>query len=95
MLLENIGKERENFLAMDENSAEEHLLLSRGADSVKKTKTPLFVSWAKWTLKFVLWVVFLAWVAFLFLVPTQFLNQFFDKWSRDDSGTVSGTTGYF
>ena len=54
---------------------EEHLLLSRGADSVKKTKTPLFVSWAKWTLKFVIWVVFLAWVAFIFILPAHFVNQ--------------------
>ena len=43
-LPEDIGKRKENFLA-GENSVEKPLLLSRGADSVKKT--PLFVSWAK------------------------------------------------
>ena len=89
-------KEKENFVAMDENSVEKPLLLSRrGADGVKKTKTPLFVTWVKRALKFVIWVVFIAWAAFIFLLPAQFVNQGFQKWIQLTSGTVFGITGFY
>ncbi|XP_059446528.1 ferric reduction oxidase 7, chloroplastic [Corylus avellana] len=76
---------------MDGQSIDEPLLLSRGAGSVRKT--PLFVSWAKWSLKFVIWVVFIAWVALIFLFPAQFVNQVFEKWIQATSGSVFGITG--
>ncbi|XP_050273124.1 ferric reduction oxidase 7, chloroplastic-like isoform X1 [Quercus robur] len=76
---------------MDENSVERPLLLSRGAERVKKT--PLFVSWAKWILKFVIWVIFLAWAALIFFIPAQIVNEAFEKWAQLTSGTVFGITG--
>ena len=78
---------------MDENSVERPLLLSRGTERVKKT--PLFVSWAKWILKFVIWVIFLAWVALIFFIPAQFVNEAFEKWAQLTSGTVFGITGWY
>lgn len=77
---------------MDGQSVDEPLLLSRGAGYVRKT--PLFVSWAKWSLKFVIWVVFIAWVALIFLSPAQFVNQVFEKWIQATSGSVFGITGW-
>jgi hypothetical protein len=77
---------------MDEQSVDTPLLLSRGAGYVKKT--PLFVSWAKWSLKFVIWVVFIAWVAFVFLSPAQFVNQVFEKWIQATRSSVFGITGW-
>ncbi|KAK7843345.1 ferric reduction oxidase 7, chloroplastic [Quercus suber] len=76
---------------MDENSVERPLLLSRGAERVKKT--PLFVSWAKWILKFVIWVIFLAWAALIFFIPAQSVNEAFEKWAQLTSGSVFGITG--
>ena len=74
-------KKKENFVAMDENSVEKPLLLGRrGADGVKKTKTPLFVTWVKRALKFLIWVVFFTWAAFIFLLPAQFVSQGFQNW---------------
>ena len=78
---------------MDENSVERPLLLSRGTERVKKT--PLFVSWAKRILKFVIWVIFLAWVALIFFIPAQFVNETFEKWAQLTSGTVFGITGWY
>ena len=78
---------------MDENSVERPLLLSRSTERVKKT--PLFVSWAKWILKFVIWVIFLAWVALIFFIPAQFVNEAFEKWAQLTSGTVFGITGWY
>ncbi|XP_035542885.1 ferric reduction oxidase 7, chloroplastic-like isoform X2 [Juglans regia] len=77
-------------MPMDEQSVEKPLL-SRGADYVKKT--PFYVSWAKWILKFIMWDIFIAWVALIFLFPAQFVNQLFEKWIQTTRGTVFGITG--
>jgi ferric-chelate reductase len=77
---------------MDGQSVDEPLLLSRDAGYVRKT--PLFVSLAKGSLKFVIWVVFIAWVALIFLSPTQFVNQVLEKWIQATSGSLFGITGW-
>ncbi|KAE8008195.1 hypothetical protein FH972_004732 [Carpinus fangiana] len=70
-------------------SVDEPLLLS---GYVKKTPC-LFVSCAKWSLKFVIWLVFVAWVALIFLEPSEFFNQLLDDWTQPLSGSVFGKTG--
>ncbi|XP_002519390.2 ferric reduction oxidase 6 isoform X2 [Ricinus communis] len=56
-------------------------------------KTPLFTSSVKWILKFLMWVIFVSWVAFIFIYPTQFGNELFEKWIHATSGTLFGLSG--
>jgi ferric-chelate reductase len=81
---------------MEGESVDHHeplLLSTRGY--VKKTPNErLFLSCAKWSVKFAIWFVFIAWVALIFLYPAQFFNSAFDSWSRSSSSaTVYGITG--
>ena len=39
-----------------------------------------FVSLAKWVLKFTMWIVFLAWVALFFVIPTDFGSELYADW---------------
>ncbi|KAG2675541.1 hypothetical protein I3843_12G009600 [Carya illinoinensis] len=77
-------------MIMDRQSVKKPLL-SRVADDVKKTH--FYVSLAKWILKFIIWVIFIAWVALIFLFPAQFVNQLFEKYIQTTRGTVFGITG--
>ncbi|KAE8008198.1 hypothetical protein FH972_004735 [Carpinus fangiana] len=65
-------------------------LLLRG-NYVKKTPG-LFVSCAKWSLKFAIWLVFVAWVALIFLNPSQFFNPVFDNWIETNRDATFGKT---
>lgn len=83
-------------MAVDElYSAQQPFLLSNGAhDNKKNVKIRgFFVSLAKWALKFTMWVVFVAWVALFFLVPTDFGSALYDDWVDATSGTLFGETG--
>ncbi|KAJ7967901.1 Ferric reduction oxidase [Quillaja saponaria] len=77
---------------MDEHSAQNPLLRRDVGTSYAK-KTPLFVSSAKWILKFVMWVIFFAWAAFIFLLPSEFMNDLYHKWIQSTRGTLFGVTG--
>ncbi|KAM7264915.1 hypothetical protein ACFE04_002598 [Oxalis oulophora] len=53
-----------------------------------------FVSWLKWVLKALMWVIFVAWVAFLYLYPSEYGNHLFGKWAvATSAGTPFGITG--
>ncbi|KAE8007847.1 hypothetical protein FH972_004410 [Carpinus fangiana] len=83
-------------MAVDElYSAQHPLLLSNGAhDNKQNVKIRgFFVSLAKWALKLTMWVVFVAWVALFFLVPTDFGSALYDDWVDATCGTLFGETG--
>lgn len=62
-----------------------------GFDSVKKT--PLLISSAKWVLKIAMWGIFISWVTFLFLYPSEFGKELNGKWNHATSETLFGVTG--
>ncbi|KAJ9162747.1 hypothetical protein P3X46_022497 [Hevea brasiliensis] len=73
---------------MDQYSVQEPLLSSQGVK-----KKPLFVSLAKWVLKILIWVIFIAWVVFIFVYPTQLGNEIFEKCIGATKGTPFGLSG--
>ncbi|KAK2665864.1 hypothetical protein Ddye_004438 [Dipteronia dyeriana] len=79
---------------MAEDSVHKPLLDQNGVfETFDVRDTPLFVSSLKWVLKFVMWVLLVAWIAFIFIYPTEFGSQLSQKWNRATSGTVFGITG--
>ncbi|KAF5733131.1 putative ferric-chelate reductase [Tripterygium wilfordii] len=72
---------------MDDHSIKEPFFPSQGVK-----KKPPFVSLVKWVLKTVMWAVFVSWVALIFLYPTQFGNDLFEKYVFT-TGTAFGLTG--
>nr|ADR70888.1 ferric reductase oxidase [Manihot esculenta] len=75
-------------MSMDQYPVQEPLLSSQGVK-----KRPLFVSSVKWVLEILMWVIFIAWVVFIFLYPTQFGNELFEKFVGATSGTLFGLSG--
>ncbi|XP_031263189.1 ferric reduction oxidase 7, chloroplastic-like [Pistacia vera] len=72
---------------------DEPLLQNEGLEAVYVKKTSLFVSSVKWVLKFLMWVLFVAWIALIFVYPSEFGTQLFEKWIQATTGTVFGVTG--
>ncbi|KAK6119123.1 hypothetical protein DH2020_047131 [Rehmannia glutinosa] len=69
-------------------------LLSRKEDVTGYAKNrPFLFSSAKWTLRVVMWVVFIAWAAFIFLYPSNFVSDLSQKWVKATQGTLFGITG--
>ncbi|KAK9286399.1 hypothetical protein L1049_014795 [Liquidambar formosana] len=71
------------------------LLLSTTEEAyVKKTnRTRFFVSSARWVLKITMWVIFVAWIALFFMIPSTFGTTLYDDWVDATSGTLFGETG--
>lgn len=84
-----------NALAiMDEHSANETLLLQKeGLVNVSKKMPIFFISSVKWTLRVVMWVIFIAWAAFIFMYPSDFVSDLLRKWMQATNGTPFGITG--
>ncbi|KAG2704312.1 hypothetical protein I3760_05G000100 [Carya illinoinensis] len=82
-------------MAVGELYSDQQPLLSNGGhdNEYKIKETRIFLSLAKWVLKFTMWVVFVAWVALFFLVPTDFGTGLYDVWVSVTSGTLFGETG--
>lgn len=79
---------------MAENSVKRPLLLSGDVEADPYTRNPsLFVLWAKRVLKTLMWVVFFAWIAVMFLYPGEFGSNVVQKWERVSEGTPFGVTG--
>ena len=85
-------------MAVDDflHSSQHPLLHTNGAhahNTNNNNKNIIFVSLAKWVLRVTMWVIFLAWVIFLFLFPTDFGTGLYDDWVDATSGTLFGETG--
>ncbi|PIN22246.1 Ferric reductase, NADH/NADPH oxidase [Handroanthus impetiginosus] len=69
-------------------------LLSRKEDvSGYPKKKSFLLSSAKWILWVTMWVIFIAWAAFIFLYPSDFVSDLYQKWRRASHGTLFGVTG--
>ncbi|XP_059648339.1 ferric reduction oxidase 7, chloroplastic-like [Cornus florida] len=78
---------------MEEHTAHEPLLVSKGDRFGHVNKTSFLVSSVKWILKAAMWVIFIAWAAFIFLLPSEFVNQLYEKWILATYHSVFGVTG--
>lgn len=82
---------------MGEYSADAPLLLSTG-DKIpelgRKTAPSFLKSTAKWVLKLLMWVVFIAWISVMFFYPLEFMSNFVKHtWIGATEGTLFGVTG--
>ncbi|KAA8545350.1 hypothetical protein F0562_020134 [Nyssa sinensis] len=59
----------------------------------KRALTRLLLTSAKWVLKIIMWVIFIAWVVFLYVVPSYSGSNLYDDFVDDTSGTLFGETG--
>lgn len=74
----------------------EPLLLSSKEDDKPFSyinKPSFLLKSTKWVLKFAMWLVFISWATFLFLVPSDSVNQLSSKLVNATSGTLFGITG--
>ena len=84
-------------MAVDDILHTSHPLLhSNGAHANNKKKKNInFVSLAKWVLKFTMWIVFLAWVALFFVIPTDFGSELYADWIGATNESLFGYTGSY
>ncbi|KAL3538421.1 hypothetical protein ACH5RR_001787 [Cinchona calisaya] len=78
---------------MNEHSAQHPLLVRKNDESGCVKKTTLLIFLAKWLIKFVILAIFIAWAAFIFLFPLEFINDLFNNWILATEGTLFGITG--
>ncbi|XP_050256114.1 ferric reduction oxidase 7, chloroplastic-like isoform X3 [Quercus robur] len=84
-------------MAVDDilHTSQHPLLHSNGAhaNNNNNKKNINSVSLAKWVLKFTMWIVFLAWIALFFVIPTDFGSELYADWLDATSGSLFGYTG--
>ncbi|KAK7843358.1 ferric reduction oxidase 6 [Quercus suber] len=82
-------------MAVDDFLHTDPLLHSNGAhaNNNNNKKNINFVSLAKWVLKFTMWIVFLAYVALFFLIPTDFGTELYADWTAATNGSLFGDIG--
>ncbi|KAL0012952.1 hypothetical protein SO802_000021 [Lithocarpus litseifolius] len=83
-------------MAVDDilHTSQHPLLHSNGAHANNNNKKNInFISLAKWVLKFTMWIVFLAWVALFFVIPTDFGSELYFDWIGATSKSPFGYTG--
>lgn len=82
--------------SMEKNSVDYSPLLSLGGDETNgyAGKASPLVSATKWTLKSLIWFIFLVWAAFIFLLPSEPVHDLFSKWLNFSSGSPFGVTGF-
>ena len=84
-------------MAVDDFLHTDPLLHSNGAhaNNNNNKKNINFVSLAKWVLKFTMWIVFLAYVALFFLIPTDFGTELYADWTAATNGSLFGDIGSY
>ena len=85
-------------MAVDDilHTSQHPLLHSNGAHANNNNKKNInSVSMAKWVLKFTMWIVFLAWVALFFVIPTDFGSELYADWIGATNGSLFGYTGSY
>lgn len=85
---------------MADNSVDYHhhqpLLLKKDDDDLGcLKKTSFLVSSLKLFLKISIWAIFIAWAAFMFLLPLNYFSHLERKWREALEGTLFGITGGF
>lgn len=79
---------------MEKSSVDYTPLLASHAEEVQSNTTTSLVLVTKWTIKYLICVIFISWIAFIFLIPAKPVNDLFSKWNSLTSGTPFGITGY-
>ena len=85
-------------MAIDDILHTSHPLLHSNvahANNKEEEKNINFVSLAKWVLKFTMWIVFLAWVALFFVIPTDFGSELYADWIGATNESLFGYTGSY
>ena len=84
-------------MAVDDilHTSQHPLLQSNGAHANNNKKNINSVSLAKWVLKFTMWIVFLAYVALFFLIPTDFGTELYADWTAATNGSLFGDIGSY
>lgn len=81
-------------MARNNNSQEEPLLLSGSSRSANfSEKSPWLPSLAKWTLKFLMWVILIIWVCAIFFYCIG--REVLQMWVTATQGTIFGITGIY
>lgn len=84
----------QQFASMDDShSAHNPLLSSHGVENGCAKNTSTFASASKLTLKLLIWVVFIAWVALIILLPAESVNELVGTWVRLTGGSAFGIKG--
>ncbi|OIV91892.1 hypothetical protein TanjilG_17884 [Lupinus angustifolius] len=79
---------------MEKHSVDNSPLLSTRVDETDYTmKTSSIVSVTKWTLKYLICVIFIAWTALIFVFPLESVGNLVNKWINATSETLFGITG--
>ncbi|CAI0438448.1 unnamed protein product [Linum tenue] len=81
---------------MDQNlqsAGKEPLLLQPTDGENQKTNYGFLRIFAKWALRTTMWAIFVAWVGFIYLYPTQLGDSLFQKWNRLTEKSLFGITG--
>ncbi|OMP08093.1 putative ferric-chelate reductase [Corchorus olitorius] len=79
-----------------DNSVKKPLLLSDHGvepDDYVINKSCFLKSTLKWTLKIVMWVIFIAWVGLIFLYPGELGTELVNKIRHATEGTIFGISG--
>ncbi|KAF5813565.1 putative ferric-chelate reductase (NADH) [Helianthus annuus] len=75
------------------SSDHEPLLHSTKQEDYDDNETHLMLKLTRWFLKFAMSFVFIGWVCFLFLLPSESVSQFSEKYVESTSGSVFWVTG--
>ncbi|XP_031476001.1 ferric reduction oxidase 7, chloroplastic-like [Nymphaea colorata] len=79
---------------MDERPDRQPLLSKDSRDYGLGNKNVGFLRLSlKYGLKLVMWVIFLTWVTVIFLFPSDFMGEMFEKWIMMTRGTIFGVSG--
>ncbi|XVE99412.1 hypothetical protein REPUB_Repub03eG0195900 [Reevesia pubescens] len=79
---------------MDSNKLNKPLLLSDDVEyDYVKNKSSFLISSLKWILKIAIWVIFIAWVALIFLYPGEIGNQLVEKIINATQESIFGISG--
>ncbi|GLT75699.1 hypothetical protein SLA2020_474020 [Shorea laevis] len=82
-------------LIQSQNTSDEPFLpsLDETEKGSRKKLGCFFVSLSKWVLKVTMWVVFIAWIALFFLIPSDYGTNLYDDLVTATSGNLFGETG--
>ncbi|XP_074294390.1 ferric reduction oxidase 7, chloroplastic-like [Silene latifolia] len=61
--------------------------------SYENKKTSLLKFTAKWVLKLLMWVIFIAWIALMFFYPSDYVNHLVTRWIYASQGSIFGIAG--
>ncbi|RZC63899.1 hypothetical protein C5167_025645 [Papaver somniferum] len=74
-------------------SEHEPLLLNKADEADYAKKVTKFIPFVQWVIKFIIWVIFVAWGTLIVLYPTKFMQGILESMLMATIGTIFGITG--